>query len=415
MLRDFLSILMLPGRHYFWGSLLMMLVAAATISGQIGDRRGFAGSELHADVMERWGAPLTQAAPSVRYVESGAVFNTLRPLGLDRQTVRLDAQMNYRKRGLVYFSGFDFGFTGDYEIVNPEPHAIDVVFVFPVQHDRTSIISQLVFQVNGADEPLPLSETHDRLVWTGRLAKGETAQLRVGFKGRGLDAFTYVADPQLPVRNLTLDIAIAGGENFDYGEGVLPAGNVTESEDSVALHWEFESLESGFPLGVIVPSEKSFDAILLTMIRRAWATFVLFFVGCTGLALFSNRPLRRYEAYLISAAYAFFYVLLPYLAAYMHFYAAYALSTAAVGWLLHSYIVRLLGTSSRQASFALIASLLLLPTLAVILTGYTGLIYSLEILAGLVLLMALTRRDDIRRLLDTIEGPLRPEETANAV
>jgi hypothetical protein len=407
--------LALPARHYFWGSLLILLVASFAMQAQIGDRQSFAGSELHADVRERWGAPISQAAPSVRYVESGAVFNTLRPLGLDRQIVRLDADMNYRKRGLVYFSGFDFVFSGQYRVTNPEPFAVDVVFVFPVQHERTTMISDLSFEVDGEPEPLPLSETHDRLVWTGRLARGESAELGIRFRGRGLDSFTYFADPELPVRDLVLDIQIAGGDNYDYGAGVLPATRVDRAEDNrVALHWEFASLEAGFPFGVILPSERSYDSIILTMIRRSWASFVLFFAAITGLALYRERPLARYDAYLLAATYAFFFVLLPYLAAYMHFYLAYLLSLAVICGLLQLYLVRTLGAEAALPCAGLLVGLLVLPTLAVILQSYTGLIYSLEILAGLALLMTLTRRTEIRRLLDGLAASLDPTENAHA-
>ena len=108
-----LSLLLLPARYHFYGSLAIVLLVSAAISGQMLDRQSFANSELHRDVMDRWGAPIVQPSPSVRYVPSGAVFNTLSPLPLQSQEVVVDAAMNYRKRGLVYFSGFDFTFPDD--------------------------------------------------------------------------------------------------------------------------------------------------------------------------------------------------------------------------------------------------------------------------------------------------------------
>ena len=42
---------------------------------------------------------------------------------------------------------------------------------------------------------------------------------------------------------------------------------------------------------------------------------------------------------------------------------------------------------------------LVVPTLAVVLEGYTGLIYTLEILAGLGVLMALSIRPELRAVL----------------
>lgn len=414
MLRRIRAWIGLPGRYYAWGSLACVLVALFVIADQIADRQGFANAELREDVMERWGAPIQQAGPSVRYVQSGAVFTTLERLPLDSQHVRVDARMNYRKRGLVYFSGFEFDFRGDYALKNPADHDIDIVFVFPVQMERRSMLSELTFAVNGEPESLPLAESADRLTWTGRLPRGQTASFSIGFKGRGLDLFNYVLDPELPVRNLKLEMHIAGGENYDYAEGVVPATSVVSTEDSVDLTWEFASLESGFPLGVILPSERSFDAVILTMIRRAWTTFLLLHAVLVALALHVRRRLTRFESYLAASGYGFFYVLLPYLAAYMHFYLAYAVSLLLVGGLLQVYLTRMLGPSVQRLVAAALFALLAVPTAAVIFQNHTGLIYSLEILLGLAVLMQLTTRPAFREVLAEIETLLSGKESSHA-
>ena len=404
-----------PGRYFFWGSLIIVLFSAMVISLQITDRHGFANGKLRRDVMERWGAPIIQPAPSVRYVESGSVFNTLHSLPLDRQQITLDAEMNYRKRGLVYFSGFEFDFRADYTISNPKPHAIDVAFVFPVHADKNRILlSDRTFQVNGQPADITLAEGSDKLVWTGKLERDESAEFHIAFKGRGLEYFAYRMDPSLPVNGFSLDINISGGDNFDYAEGVVPAHSVSVEGDHVVLGWRFPALESGVPVGVILPSETSFDSIIETMIRRSRATFELFFAGIVALSLYTERRLRRHESYLIASAYAFVFVLLPYLAAYMNFYVAYILTVLVLGSLLQLYLERTLSRSVRYPAAGLILALLFLPTLAVILQRYTGLIYSLEILAGLALVMALTTRPAFRSILYQLDTFAKPQETHNA-
>ena len=248
-------LLALPSRFHFWGSLGIVLFVAWVISAQVTDRTRFADADLHQDVMERWGAPIQQPAPSVRYVSSGSLFQKLGKLPLDAQQITVEARMNYRKRGLVYFSGFDFDFRGSYRVENPEPHDIDLVFVFPVQSARSQVLlSDLTFHLDGEPVSIELAEGDDKLVWTGRLARGEQRSFEIRFKGRGLDAFSYVPDPALPVRNLELTIAIEGGSNYDYGAGVVPAARAGVEEGAVQLGWSYASLESGVPMGVILPS-----------------------------------------------------------------------------------------------------------------------------------------------------------------
>ena len=402
-------------RFHFWGSLAIVLLVTGVLAVRITDRRGFADGELHRDVMDRWGAPIRQPMPSVRYVPTGTVFNALEPLPLTRQEVTVDAAMNYRKRGLVYFSGFDFRFTGDFATENPFDRDVDVAFVFPISLEKNKVLlSELAFAVNGAAAPVELGKDGDKLLWPGRLKPGEKLAFRVAFKGRGLDAFTYVMDPSAAVRNVGLTVDIRGGDNYDYADGVVPATRVERSGDATRLAWRFDSLESGIPVGVILPSEKSFDAIIATFVARGWAGFLLFFAGLVALCLHHGRPPRAFESYLFASAYALFFVLVAYLAAYIHFYVAWTLSIAVAGGLLCGYAALLLPRGAWKLVAGLVAGCLALPTLAVILQGYTGLIYTLEALALVAALMVASARPEGRHVLAAL-GPAAEPKGADHV
>lgn len=414
MLRVLKALFTLPFKHHLVPGMVIVMFSAAVISIQVADRHGFANTELHNDVMQRWGAPIDQAAPSVRYVGSGTVFTTLTPLPFARQAVKLDAAMNYRKRGLIYFSGFDFTFTGTYAVSNPEQWDIDVAFVFPVaSRGREAMLSELAFAVNGEAAPVELSPERDRLLWTGRLAPGQEVTFEVSFRGRGLDSFVYRTDPDLPVRDFALDMAVTGGDNHDYPPGLLPAHAVQAEDDRVALSWQFASLESGVAVGAVLPSEKSFDAIIATMASRSWVPFGGFFVGVIVLGLLGGRRIALHEAVLFASTYAFFFVLLAYFAAFMHFYLAYAVAVLLVGGLLAGYGQRVLGGRAGRQIAALVAAFLVVPTMAVILQGYTGLIYTLEILGALATLMLLTSHPRFDELVAELMPPV--EETPRPI
>ncbi len=392
-----------PFRLHLPMSLLIVGFVSAVISAQISDRTSFAGGELRRDVMDRWGAPISQSAPSVRYVASGAVFNTLGAMVLDKQEVSVQTTMNYRKRGLVYFSGFDFDFHGRYEVANGEGHAIDLVFVFPIQAQKNQVLlSDLVLLVNGAQAPVDLAGDNDRLVWTGRAQPQERLRFEISFRGRGLDSFVYTLDPSLPVRGFDFTFTANGGVNYDYPAGVVPAGEVVAEGGKAALRWRYGSLESGIPVGLILPSEQSWDSTLGTMVRRCWAPFIPFFLATAALALYHRRPLKAWQSYLLAAWYGLFFLLLSYLAAYSHFYAAYAVSTAVVIGTLVVYLRALIGRSTWPVQLAICGAFLVLPTLAVLFQGYTGLIYTLELVACLGGLMVFTTREAFRRLVENV-------------
>lgn len=414
-MKRILSLFRLLSRYHFASSLLIVMVVSTAISTQMTDRRNFASSELYRDVMDRWGAPIVQPGPSVRYVPSGAVFNSLAALPLQSQEVTVDAAMNYRKRGLVYFSGFDFSFRGDYAAENDQGRDIDIAFVFPINMEKNKVLlSNLLFSVDGQPTKAELESGSDRLLWTGRLKAGAKVTFRVEFRGRGLDAFTYSLDPAAPVRNFRLGMHIRGGDNFDYADGVVPATDSRSKGDEVWLSWNYQSLQSGIPVGVILPSEKSYDHLIATMVRRGWAPFLLFFFGLTALCLYFAHPLKIYESYLIAASYALFFVLLAYFAAFMSFYPAWGLSLLVAGGLLLFYLGRVLPAGARRYVLGLIVSSLCVPTAAVFMQGYTGLVYTLEILALIATMMVLTTRPAVRELIERLLTPAAAEGDSHA-
>ncbi len=395
----------LPFRYHFWGSFAVVLVVCFVISGQMSDRHNFADGELHADVMERWGAPIRQPSPSVRYVPSGTVFTSLSVLPLERQEVSIDSAMNYRKRGLVYFSGFDFIFHGQYQVLNTEKTDIDAVFVFPIELQKNqTLLSELKFIVNGKADLATVSES-DKLLWTGRIKSGETVDFDVSFRGRGLDSFTYVLDPQASVRNFHLGYHISGGANFDYSDGVVSAHETRTKDSEAWLDWRYTSLESGIPVGVILPSEKSFDVLVATMVRRAWAPFLLLFATIAALSVVARRQLLFYEMYLLAAGYGLFFVLLAYFGAFLNFYLAWTLSLTLVGSMLLLFLKRLLPSQPMSRLALPLIATLATPTVAVMLQGYTGLIYTLEIAVLVATLMFLTTKDTFRTALAQLLSP----------
>lgn len=400
--------------HHVFGSLFIVIFATAVIAGQVADRADFANSELAAGVEDRWGAPVVQPAPSLRFVHSGTIFTELKPLAFDRQHVEVLAKMNYRKRGLRYFSGFDFNLGAEYAVVNREGHDIDVAFIFPMEMDKSQVLlSELQFLVDGQEASMDLGDSGNRLVWTGRIAKGATARFVIRYRARGLDSFIYKLDPALSARDVRLHFAVEGGDNYDYPGGVLSASSVQTGSDTVTLDWAFQSLESGVNLGVILPSEKTFDSMVSRMASRAWVPFLALVALLAALGMRHKRQLALHEAYLLAAVYGFFFVLLAYLAAFMNFYGAYVLSALGLGAAVVAY-ARWLFPKERMAVLAgLWAATLLVPTVAVILEGYTGLIYTLEILAGLLGLMVLSTRASVRAFLSDLSQPgAAPREAA---
>ncbi len=385
---------------HWLGGLALILFSTGVIASQVTSRTDFASTELSDDVESRWGAPVEQAAPSIRAVPSGTVFTELTPVPLSAQHVTVKAAMNYRKRGLAYFSGFDFVFDGTFVARNPQAHDIDVAFVFPVEVDKSQVLlSELAFEVDGAPASLDLGPRGDRLVWTGRLPVGGKATFRIRYRARGLESFVYRLDPALPARDVRLTLDVTGGDNVDYPPFVLAANEVTRGGGAATLTWSFPSLESGVALGAVLPSLKQYDALMGTMAGRAFAPGLAFLVGLTLLSLKHRRRLAAWEVFLAAAAFGFTSVLLAYLGAFVHFVAAWAFTMAFMGAAVGLYVSRLFPAESWRWLVGGWVATQVLPTLAVLLPGYTGLVYTLELLVALLATMALATKASVRAFL----------------
>lgn len=386
--------------QHWAGSFFIIAFAVWVIAGQVSSRTDFANTEVAQDVESRWGAPVEQAAPSLRAVQSGTVFTELAPVSLSQQRVSVDATMNYRKRGLAYFSGFDFVFDGAYLAENPEQHDIDVAFVFPIEVDKSQVLlSELSFTVDGQPSSLDLGERGDRLVWTGRLPVGGKSEFHIRYRARGLESFIYRLDPSLQARNVTLNINVTGGDNIDYPPYVLAASGRTSGDDRASLEWKYPSLESGVAMGVILPSVKKYDELMATMAFRAVVPGIVFLIGLSILSLRHKRKLHVWETYVAAAAFGFTSVLLAYLGAFLHFLAAWGITMVGMGAAVVLYVWRLFPQERIQWLIGAWVATQVLPTLAVLLPGYTGLLYTLEILAGLLAVMTLVTRKEVRAFL----------------
>ena len=387
-------------QQHWLGSTAIVLFGTWLIASQVSTRTDFASTELGESVESRWGAPVEQVAPSVRAVQSGTVFTELQPLALSAQRVVVDATMNYRKRGLAYFSGFDFVFDGHYEATNPEAHDIDVAFVFPIEVDKSQVLlSELAFTVDDRPASLDLGEAGNRLVWTGRLPVKSKASFHIRYRARGLESFVYRMDPSLPAHDVDVRLDVKGGDNVDYPPFVLAANQVERGDGRATLTWQFPSLESGVALGVILPSMKKYDELVGLMAFRAVVPALAFLLGLSALSLRHRRRLHVWEAYVAAAAFGFTYVLLAYLGAFMHFVVAWAVTMALMGAATVVYLKRLFPGERRVVLLGGWVATQVLPTLAVLLPGYTGLVYTLELLAALLGTMVLVTNQQVRAFL----------------
>ena len=184
------------------------------------------------------------------------------------------------------------------------------------------------------------------------------------------------------------------------GHRDISLSEVRQSPGALSLDWAFVSLEAGVNLGVVLPSQQAWDTTISTMATRAWAPFLGLCALLFALGVRHRRSLKFYEWLLLSARFGFTFVLVAYLAAFMPFFVAWPLSVLGLGAAATVYLRHVFAEEKWKVLAGLWAATMAVPTLAVVAQGYTGLIYTVELLAALLGAVALSTRPAVRAYLD---------------
>src|SRR5262245_14727967 len=120
-------------RSWLWRehALSLVVIAASVVALSMGwslfsvrlVERGERSKLATDDVARIWGGPLLQPQPEVRWRRADAATVDLEPGELASTTVDVDLDVEYRRRGVVEFPGYDAKLAAQYAFQNPSPEA----------------------------------------------------------------------------------------------------------------------------------------------------------------------------------------------------------------------------------------------------------------------------------------------------
>src|ERR671933_880445 len=161
------------------------------------------GQTLDDRVASLWGAPQVQSPPAATYehkvpkttetVENGKKKTLTEQLtvtdSLQLESSRVDValDLDYRQKGLLWYSTYKVGFAGLYTFRNTsDQDKVTFTLKFPTER---AIYDDLVFTVN--DAPVTLTNEKNSATGTAQVRPGETAALRVAYRSKGLTEWRY--------------------------------------------------------------------------------------------------------------------------------------------------------------------------------------------------------------------------------
>jgi inner membrane protein involved in colicin E2 resistance len=358
-------------------------VAWAILGGTIMSRTNSSDEHLRGRVQSVWGTPQIQYAPHGEYWATEK--HSLVPASSD---VAVDLNLEYRQKGLLWYSTYKVGFQGDYEFKNPDSvaRAVHVSLKLPAAQ---AIYDGLQFSVDGRTIQ-PVIEVEKASVDLA-LAPLEAVKLRVGYGSQGLDSWSYSFGENVnSVRNFHLRMT-TDFKDIDFPDNTLSATEKRRAGPGWQLDWNYDNLLSGYRIALAMPAKLQPGPLASEISFFAPVSLLFFFFAIFILTVTRDIELHPMNYFFLAAAFFAFHLLLAYLVDHLDLYLSFAIASLVSVVLVVTYLRIVVGArfALREAALAQTIYLVLF-SFAFFFRGYTGLSITVGAILTLFLAMQMT-------------------------
>ncbi|MDD5089818.1 MAG: inner membrane CreD family protein [Candidatus Wallbacteria bacterium] len=367
--------------------------------------------KLYQAVGSLWGSAQSQNAPTVYYqtkelkkVENWdnqrAAYVTKteeqladHPITLEGSDILVDLALEYRKKGLLWYSLYKVGFSGTYLVKNTTAERRDIFFSysFPVADGK---FDSFKIAIDGADVR-ELQPTAGTLNFSFNLAPEEQKKVLISYVSQGQDQWWYRFGYNVSqIRNFNL-VMNTDFPDIDFPENSIAPIEKVSSGKGWKLTWKYGSLISGIQIGMDLPKKLNPGPFAGKVSFFAPVSLFLFFFLMFVITSMKGIRLHPMNYFFLAAAFFSFHLLLSYLADHLDIHAAMAVCSVVSIFLVVSYMRLVTG-----ARFAFIEAgisqlvYLVLFSYAFFLEGYTGLSITVVCIVTLFVIMQLTGKID---------------------
>ena len=364
------------------------------------------GTQLKGRVTSSWGSSQDQAPPTAGYeqvteqnvtaLENGVSVTRRGPgkkwivFPLERSRVNANLDLDYRQKGLLWYSTYRVKFAGVYDFKNPddEPHQVTLTLHLPA--DR-AVYDGLSFTVNGT--PLSAQSAKRDAYVVFPMKGGETATVNVSYNSQGLDEWSYnFGDGVTQVKDFELH-ARTNFQAFDVSENALSPTKETRQKDGWDLEWKYGNLLSGYRIGIELPQKLQPGPVAGRISYFAPVSLLFFFFVIFVLTTVQGIDLHPMNYFFTACAFFSFHLLMAYLVDHISIHLAFIVCSAVSVLLLVTYLRLVVGMkfAALQAGLAQFVYLVLF-SYAFFFDGYTGLSITIGAILTLFVIMQMTAR-----------------------
>ncbi len=362
-------------------------IAWLILANSIWSRTTESDDKLKPSVSSTWGSPQIQVQPFVTLEEAKLPTPAMR---LDAESSRVDANLTleYRRKGLLWYSVYVVDFSGSYLFRNPtsQPQKGTFQLYFP---SRQAIYDGLTIDVEG--KPQPFESNSEGASVSVLLEAGQTVNFRAAYRSQGLESWRYKLGENV---TQTRDFQLTAKTNYadiDFPTGTLSPTSKRYSAPGWELTWKYRNLISGFQIGMTMPEKLQPGPLAADICRFAPVSLLLFFFVMFILTTLRRIDLHPMNYFFLAAAFFSFHLLLAYLADHLSIGVSFFICSAVSVALVVSYLRLVVGARSAiiEAGIAQFVYLVLF-SYSFFLNGFTGLAITIGCIATLFVTMQLT-------------------------
>lgn len=325
---------------------------------------------------------------------------------LSGSKITADLDLDYRKKGLLWFSTYKVTFNAEYTIVNPVESPVQVTMAFPFPsesavYDNMKVIAAgredlKYVTVAGANQPNAGRDT-GRMTATFTLPPQARQVVQFTYQSRGLDQWTYrFGEKTSMITNFNL-VMRTNFDEIDYPRNSIAPDKPEKNAKGPGwtLTWDKKSLVSAFQIGMVMPHRLNPGPLAATMSSHAPVSLLFFFFVIFLLQVMRGIKIHPMNYFFIAAGFFAFNLLFSYLVDHLGLIVSFLIASTASLFLCVSYLRLVVGNR-----FALFEAALSQFTYQVLFSfahfyeGYTGLAVTVIAIVTLAVVMRLTAKID---------------------
>jgi inner membrane protein involved in colicin E2 resistance len=395
------------------GIFLCASVAWVVLGTTIFYRTDNSGAALSGRVTSTWGAPQEQRPPSIAYhwqeiknvttEENGKPVSRVEhvqmsaPAPIASTKIVADLHLDYRQKGLLWFSTYGVKFAGSYVFRNPSAKEENFEFVLPFPAQQAMYDS---VEVTLDEQVLPLTISGTSASARMELQPGSTHTLRTSYRSQGVESWRYnmttrageatSSVAQARDFDLTLRTDFSG---FDFPENAMSPTAEARTAKGWDLTWKYQNLVSGYDIALKMPQKLQPGPLAGRISYFAPVSLFFFFFLIFILSTLRGIDLHPMNYFFLACAFFAFHLLMAYLVDHVSIHVAFVLSSIVSVALVISYLRVVVDGRFAMVDAGLAQLIyLVLFSYAFFFEGFTGLAVTIGAIITLFIVMQMTGR-----------------------